>query len=871
MQHLGVNPSPPVPGPSQPSAGSDGGTPAPQDRSPSRLRPDYSNETIANRDLAIIVLQLALATVFVWQFEVERQRHLLEGLLAVLAGFLVNVHLPSKYRPGWFLATSIACLVVVLGWSNGLLALSVAGSLIAAAVLPLPLVARVGLILGLGAAFTWMRSDSTSPFWPVVGSMFMFRMISWLDAARRNQIPRTPIETAGYFLMLPNSLFSLYPVIDAKVFRDTWYNDEPKYVYQTGVHWIAAGLLHLFLYRVIKYEVLPSPLAVRTLSDAMLYLAANYALYLRVSGHFHLVCGMLHVFGWNLPRTHDRYFLSASFSEIWRRINIYWKDFLTKTFFYPAFFWLRERVPGGGTARDSVAISIGVIWVFVWTWLAHSWQTYWILGQFPFHFRQGLLWLVVGLLVAINSVFDYRKTLRAPLGPVSITPGKLILHAFQVVGMFLLVATFWGLWSNRETFLFVMQSAAAAPWTAADAMWILCACLLLGTAASLEKMSEASRGKRQRQLDAASRQATFHASASRKSAVLTVAVLVSIIPAEQVMPVGWAARWRGLRREQTTAGDALANIDGYYEQLNEGTLQAGPYLVRGETSVQQEFAGQFLSMVRPRRDIQLLELIPGWEGDFDGKKTTVNRWGMRDKPRVLAKPAGTKRIAVVGSSVVMGLGVDDDHTITQELERRLNTSEDGAVRWEVLNFGMGRTYAVERRALIEHKVLAFEPEVILYVTHQDEYFQVAKNLGRAFAHGFRMEDEALDELIRNHGISRNSTDFEIESGFRQMSAEILDRTYKRLSAIAEESGTKIVFVYLPIPGEHELPSDPKVVIQMAEERGLASIDLSGWWGEFKPADVVGVVDQYHPRPLGTRLIANALAERLKAIEIHDRF
>jgi hypothetical protein len=832
-----------------------------------RRRTDYSAAPISARDLATIVVQLALATVFVWQFELEQQRHLLGGMLAVFGGFLVNVYLPPRFRPAWFLAISVVVLFGVLGWSDGLFALSIAGSLIAATAIPIPLAARFGLILVLGATFAWMRSTSTALFWPVVGSMFMFRMISYIDASRKNQGPRTLVDTAGYFLMLPNSLFALFPVIDAKGFRDTWYNDEPRTIYQTGVHWIAAGILHLVLYRLIKYEVLPSPLAVRTPSDALLYLATNYALYLRVSGHFHLVCGMLHLFGWNLPRTHDHYFLAASFSEIWRRINIYWKDFLMKTFFYPAYFRIRGRLPGQGQRRDEIAIAISVVWVFFWTWLAHSWQTFWILGRFPFLAEHGAAWLVVGSLVAINSVIDYRRTLRAPDAGAPITAAEVVIHALQVNAMFVLVAIFWGLWSNKETLLFVMQSATEAPVRFVDALWILGAMSALGTAAAIEYVMRSRHRRARRQLDEATREAAFRASSSRNLVVLTVALIVSVIPADQVLSVGWAARWRGLRREQTTAGDALANIDGYYEQLNEGSLQAGPYLVRGETSVQQDFAGQFLAMVRPSRDIQLLELIPGWEGEFDGAKTTVNRWGMRDKPRTLAKPPETRRIAIVGSSIVMGLGVDDDHTISQELERLLNAAGNNwGTAWEVLNFGMGRTYAVERRAIIEHKVLAFQPDVILYVAHQDEYFHLTRNLGRAFAHGFNLEDPALDELIREHGLSRHSTDYEIEAGFNASSSQILELTYKRLSTIGQQATAKILFVYLPIPGEHQIPSDPTVVIQMAEANGLKSIDLTGWWGDWKTDEVVGSMDQYHPRKLGTRLIAVALLDQLRKMD-----
>ena len=78
------------------------------------------------------------------------------------------------------------------------------------------------------------------------------------------------------------------------------------------------------------------------LGGVVQYMVATYRLYLRVSGQFHLVVGMLCLFGFNLPETHHLYFLASGFTDFWRRINIYWKDFMMKLFYYPAFFALQE-------------------------------------------------------------------------------------------------------------------------------------------------------------------------------------------------------------------------------------------------------------------------------------------------------------------------------------------------------------------------------------------------------------------------------------------------------------------------------------------------------------------------------------------------
>src|SRR5688572_33255024 len=121
------SPTPPavVDGSPDPSTPPDRRSPVSVRTSPaSRRRPDYSTASITVRDLALVALQLALATIFVWQFELEHQRHLHWGMLAVLGGLLVNVHLPARFRPAWFLAISVAVLIAVLGWSDGRFALS---------------------------------------------------------------------------------------------------------------------------------------------------------------------------------------------------------------------------------------------------------------------------------------------------------------------------------------------------------------------------------------------------------------------------------------------------------------------------------------------------------------------------------------------------------------------------------------------------------------------------------------------------------------------------------------------------------------------------------------------------------------------------
>ena len=115
------------------------------------------------------------------------------------------------------------------------------------------------------------------------------------------------------------------------------------------------GTVHLLLYRLVYHELLiPAERGPRRGEPGAATSSANYLLYLRVSGQFHMACGMLHLFGFRLPETHHHYLLATGFTDYWRRINIYWKDFMVRIVFNPVVFRLKRRPqPVGPGDRDA--------------------------------------------------------------------------------------------------------------------------------------------------------------------------------------------------------------------------------------------------------------------------------------------------------------------------------------------------------------------------------------------------------------------------------------------------------------------------------------------------------------------------------------
>lgn len=97
-----------------------------------------------------------------------------------------------------------------------------------------------------------------------------------------------------------------------------------------------------------------------------------------------------------------------------------------------------------------------------------------------------------------------------------------------------------------------------------------------------------------------------------------------------------------------------------------------------------------------------------------GRKVALrfNDVGFRGPTRPRTKPAGVKRIAILGDSMVASLAVDEAQTMVCLLERQLNESATD-VRWEVLNFGVNGASPGQELVLYRELVREFQPDLVL--------------------------------------------------------------------------------------------------------------------------------------------------------------
>jgi hypothetical protein len=826
-----------------------------QDRgtnNPSRFVETSQRVPIAERTAktSILLLELLLVAAVVHQLRIESQRHFSALLGFVICGFVVHTYLPMKVRLGFFGLLSIASVLLILGLENGLRVLGTGGVLIGICYLPIRYAMRIALLVATGLALAFTRARFPLPFWPILGSMFMFRLMIFLYDCRRETTKPSWSWSLSYFFMMPNVCFPLFPVVDFKTLRQTWYNEGEWEIYQRGVTWIFRGIVHLLLYRVIKSYVVPDADQLVDVQSVALFVVTNFALYLQVSGQFHLITGLLHLFGFNLPRTHDHYFLASSFRDIWSRINIYWKNFMAKMFFFPVFFAMRHR----GTPMLP-AIVFGVLAVFVCTWLFHSWQTFWLLGRFPLSANDATLWLGVGVCVAINAVLD---TGKSGTNMQRSAWNSALYLSVRTVMMFLLVSLFWACWT-KPGFLVLIAGVMGRPGAVFGLLVVLAWLLLAVAVGMLIQFAQRSRlyaNWKIQQLD-------FAASVKlHLSALAVILVLLSTWSSHLFAPN--VAEWiAAFRVGQSETEEDEKQLKSYYEDLNMAAIQAGPLLnsFSPQTEARRTQALGFNKVSRTSDAYQGLELIPKLQTELEGRPFTVNEFGMRDR-RTLArtKPTATTRIALVGSSIVMGYGVSDEETFARVLETRLNNEfANSEQHFEVLNFGVGKQWAPHRLIRIQRQVVGFEPSVLFYFAHQDEFQELASHTAQLVSQNLRLPSKHIQAVATLSKVSTQMAPGAIQSRLMQHEPELLTAVYRSIVDECRNHEIVPVWIYLPVPSPGTDQTAPKL-IPVATDAGFIVCNLSDWTHN---RDDLFPNKEHHPNAQGHQLIAEALMRMIK--------
>lgn len=836
-----------------------GGNKAPESP-PERLHPAIHYGFI------VVQLALVIAAAVRFRFESPAFQQALPWIgVAIIAHHL----LPAALRLQFFAAMSIGSIVYVLGigpgyfdWSHALgrggLIVGVGLCLIAICHLPISFRLRVTALFSFGAALLVFRAGTVfdgqfADVWPLIGALFMFRLIVYAYDTQ-HESERAPISRIlSYFFMLPNAFFPFFPVVDWKTFGRDYYNEEALVIYQRGLHWMVRGITHMILYRIVYYHFYIGAENIADGESLLRYVLANYGLYLRVSGQFHMIGGLLLLFGFNLPVTNHHYFLADSFTDYWRRVNIYWKDFMVKIFYTPTAFRLRGRGP-------VLPVVIGSANAFVATWLLHLYQSYWLRGGFYFSTQDAVFWIALGVLVMVNSAREVKRGRRRSLS------NKFDLRStasscLGTMGVFGVMAVLWSLWSSHSIGQWL------SIWQYADGdfyLYFIITLLVVGlTKLCVELMnsfgSEILSGKIPRGADW--RQLT-------KYAVVTV-----VLPATVIWLLGDARVLRrvdaktkfilkSLKSNQPNTSDLNSIERGYYENLFDAS--SSNFMDSGAQAPPNWIDFPQIDILRETGDMRFWTLEPSRNEAINGFRLTTNELGLRDKEYSAEKPADAYRIALLGSSHVMGWSVHDTESFGAQVEMALSEARINGKKIEILNFGVGGYSPVCQLGVMREAALATQPDAIYYIAHAVENTLATERLARLVQREIPIEDAFLNDILKRADVKSSMSQIAIQRELPAYAEEITAGAYRELVEISRDADILPVWIYVPRVTEldpYRAPID--ALIQMAEHAGFITHDLSGLFDDTDVDDIAVAQWDLHPNALGHEMIAQAILEWMR--------
>jgi D-alanyl-lipoteichoic acid acyltransferase DltB (MBOAT superfamily) len=840
--------------------------------SPASARPDSAKSAASNdvsvrslvnlAVLAVFALQLGLLALIIREFSLENAAFFRVTVLA-FCGFVIHALLPLRHRMPFFVVLSLAAVWIVFGLRSGSTLVALGLVLIGICHLPVRIGVRLLILCAAAALLAALRAQLiASPIpmaiWPILGSMFMFRLCVYFYDLRTEKAPLSISKTLSYFFLLPNVCFPLFPVVDYKTFRRTYYDEQAAQIYRKGIRWILRGVAHLLIYRLVYYHLAIAPSQVSNAFDLTRFLISNFMLYLRVSGQFHIAIGMLHLFGFNLPETHHLYYLASNFNDFWRRINIYWKDFMVKLFYYPAFFRLRKLGP-------TTALVLSTILVFVSTWLLHSYQWFWLLGSFPLQWQDGVFWGVLGVLVIVTSLYEVRPGQARTAAAAQSAGGQFLSTALRTGGTFAAICVLWSIWTaeSLEEWWGMWQFEET---TAFDFRWtiVLVAGVVAGAAHGAAGIpAVVTRLRRLRSW--------------WESEPATLAMLIVVFALGQPFvqsALGWPASsvLPSLRQARLNLNDTRLLERGYYENLlsvDRFNSQLWELYTRRPADAAVNFADT--PVVRRTGDFQDIELVPSKEIVFNGATLKTNRWGFRDGEYEQQKPAETYRMALIGSSHALGWGVGNHETFENLVEARLNDSPDRAYRrYEILNFAVGGYGPLQEMAMLERKAFAFQPDAALYIAHLNDPRRAVGHLVSRIKDNVEIPFADLRQLLAAKGVDKSTPDVLVGRRLDQHGLEIVAWTYREIVRECRARGVLPIWIFMPTLDDNTEMKTMQDLESLAQEAGFITVSVADAYLSYPRESIWVARWDRHPNAKGHALVADKLFERLREMDTARR-
>jgi len=815
------------------------------------------------------LLQLGLIWYFVLLLRIESDLWLERFLPVAISFFAIHSLTPIRYKPIVFFASFLSVLFLFVGAQDAWTLLAMGLALLGLCHAPIPLILRKLIILGIGIFLLFARlgyavSPLSSHGLTIFAAIFMFRTIVYLYELKHERESTSFWHRINYFFLLPNIVFPLFPIVDYKTYLTSYYNQEGPEIYQRGINLILWSIICLVMYRCVYFFAVPDLDTIDGVAKVGQYIIATYLTVIRLVGILSFSVGVLRLFGYNLPDIFKSMFLAHSFSDLFRRINIYWKSFLMKICYYPVYFKLRKKVPRR-------ALLFSAIITFFFTWVFHIYQWIWILGSNPIRLTSILYWGIFGCLATASMMLE-KKNPKEPKNYF-----ESVLHSAKVLGVFLTIAILYSMWTQATVvaWLAIVKLAFLDSWS----NWLtvlatLLVCILIGGLGFLLYFRSSKNWKWPAQSPIAS--------------FLTIGILYilffSLVDGSESSKVIAFAEGQELNEN-----DATLEYEGYYEDVLKvdissqlwddqihsflisknwtdipllnflyDTYRGTSMALSGNEMAVADLSFADLEFTRKTEDVLRVVMNPNVEETYKGKRFTTNQWGMRDQPYNKVALASTLRIAIVGGSPTMGSGVHDEEVFEALTEARLNQHfGTDSLSFELLNFSIGSGAQTFQLAfLLEEQIQTFKPDYVILVDHFSEERMMFNKIKQLNDDQSELYPE-LERILQRQGLDRNRSITPQE--MVESESFIMEWSIFYFAGLCKKYEIEPILLYYPSLNHRSNFKKYKLTIENA---GFHLINLENVFKGISQKKLHASEHDKHPNAKAHTLISDALYEEL---------
>lgn len=845
------------------------------------------NYKVGFKDFLLILLALVAMAAVVQGLEIEQGMDLPRLMWIAVGGYAAYSFSPRWFRLPLILAVNVVALLILFDPVSAAATLVLGVLLVIVATLPILVRYRLLLLLLIAVYLALGRAEIIGDYLlyqvsGVLGGLFMFRTILYLYEMQYEKESVSFWKRLNYFFLLPNLVFQLFPVVDYKTFIRSHHAKPAAETGRKALYFIGTGIVHLLLYRAIYHYMVPLEEEIDGPLKLLQFMVFSYAMIVRLSGIFHLCAGVICLFGFDLPRTFDRYFLAENFGDLWQRVNGYWRSFMMKIAYFPVYFRLRNLGKKG--------VFLTVMITFLVNFVFHTYQWFWVKGTVQVTETDVLFWGGLGLLLAINSIMPSRKR-PAPGASASYSHRAAMVRTLKILGVFLTMSALWSLWTSGSLkdwlYLFIQ-----AGWPDMRECVMLFSLLVLVLAVGQAMQYWLS----QRVPMSSSESRHLMYSPVSIVAVSGLILLVSSKPASDYMQSRDIAVLDKMTTESLSRRDLREVSKGYYDQLvvpNSITSRVWEAFSRSDPQARKERrerekvrmsglsveeyrklrretvrADDWRSMKKENLVVDTgtslgMRLKPNLDYISKGVRTTTNEWGLKDRAYTLEKPPSTYRMALLGGSPELGSGVSVDQTIDNVVEDKLTSSNVWGPyeRTEVFNFSMGKYTVFQHSATLEKLVSPFDVDAALLFLHDvDEVGRLTGTVARFMIQGRTDEYPYLADLRSNLEIT-GSTDYrDAVRKLMPFSVDMFQWNLQKIIDICAQNDIKLIVVYVDV-----LLKEPDaarrtraIAFEHLRAAGVPVIDLHNIYeGEDLSSLLIAPWDS-HPNASGHAMIADAV-------------